>query len=60
VSGRLKKFEEIALKSHFYTSDESIFEVAAQAKGIIDLSNQFGEGWLLAEDSGERVPVVSL
>jgi predicted nucleotide-binding protein (sugar kinase/HSP70/actin superfamily) len=48
LNGRLKKFEEIALKSHFYTSDESIFEIAAQAKEIIDLSNQFGEGWLLA------------
>jgi predicted nucleotide-binding protein (sugar kinase/HSP70/actin superfamily) len=48
LNNRLKKFEKIAQLSHFYTPYENIFEIAGQAKKIIDLANQFGEGWLLA------------
>jgi predicted nucleotide-binding protein (sugar kinase/HSP70/actin superfamily) len=48
LNNRLKKFEKIAQQSRFYTPCESIFEIAEYAKEIIDLANQFGEGWLLA------------
>lgn len=48
LNNRLKKFETIAQQSRFYTSHESIFEIAAYAKEILDLSNQFGEGWTIA------------
>jgi predicted nucleotide-binding protein (sugar kinase/HSP70/actin superfamily) len=48
LDSRLKKFEKIAQQSRFYMSGESIFEIAEHAKEIIDLANQFGEGWLLA------------
>ncbi|MDR0582633.1 MAG: hypothetical protein LBG31_06700, partial [Prevotellaceae bacterium] len=48
LNNRLKKFEKIAQQSRFYTSHENIFEIAGHAKQIIDLANQFGEGWLLA------------
>lgn len=48
LNNRLKKFEQIARQSRFYMPHESIFETAEHAKQIIDLANQFGEGWLLA------------
>jgi predicted nucleotide-binding protein (sugar kinase/HSP70/actin superfamily) len=48
LNNRLKKFEKIAQRSRFYMPGESIFEIAEHAKEIIDLANQFGEGWLLA------------
>ncbi|MDR1683770.1 MAG: 2-hydroxyacyl-CoA dehydratase [Candidatus Symbiothrix sp.] len=51
LNNRLKKFETIALQSRFYMPRESIFEIAAHAKEIIDLSNQFGEGWLIAGET---------
>lgn len=45
---RQKEFEKITLQSKFYTPEESIFEIANHAKNILDLSNQFGEGWVLS------------
>ncbi|MDR2358838.1 MAG: 2-hydroxyacyl-CoA dehydratase [Prevotellaceae bacterium] len=48
LNNRLKKFEKIAQPSRFYHPHEDIFEIAGHAKKIIDLANQFGEGWLLA------------
>lgn len=48
VNKRQKKFEKIIEKSRFYKSHESIFALAEHAEKIIDLSNQFGEGWLIA------------
>ncbi|MDR1632742.1 MAG: hypothetical protein LBR97_07685 [Dysgonamonadaceae bacterium] len=48
LNNRLKKFEKITQQSRFYMPGESIFEIAEHAKEIIDLANQFGEGWLLA------------
>ncbi|MDR1653890.1 MAG: 2-hydroxyacyl-CoA dehydratase [Prevotellaceae bacterium] len=43
-----QKFEKIIQKYRFYTAHESIFEIAQHAQEIIDLSNQFGEGWMIA------------
>jgi predicted nucleotide-binding protein (sugar kinase/HSP70/actin superfamily) len=51
LNNRLKKFEKTAQLSPFYTLHENIFEIAEQAKKIIDLANQFGEGWLLAGEA---------
>ncbi|MDR0613200.1 MAG: 2-hydroxyacyl-CoA dehydratase [Dysgonamonadaceae bacterium] len=48
LNNRLKKFEQIARQSRFYMPHESIFETAEHAKQIIDLANQFGEGWMIA------------
>ena len=48
LNNRLKKFEKIAQQSRFNIPHENIFEIAEHAKKIIDLANQFGEGWLLA------------
>ena len=48
INNRLKKFEKIARQSRLYMPHENIFEIAGHAKQIIDLANQFGEGWLLA------------
>lgn len=48
LGNRLKKFEKIVQQSRFYHPHENIFEIAERAKEIIDLANQFGEGWLLA------------
>jgi predicted nucleotide-binding protein (sugar kinase/HSP70/actin superfamily) len=45
---KLCKFEKIAQKSRFYHPHETIFEIARHAEAIIDLSNQFGEGWMIA------------
>lgn len=45
---RQKKFEKRLEKSHFFHPHESIFKLAQYAKEILDLSNQFGEGWLIA------------
>jgi predicted nucleotide-binding protein (sugar kinase/HSP70/actin superfamily) len=48
VKYRVVKFEKIAEKYRFYELNESIFTKAKYASEIIDLSNQFGEGWLIA------------
>ena len=44
------KYQAILEKSKFHTPHKSVFEIAEYAKEIIDLSNQFGEGWLIAGD----------
>ncbi|MDR0547590.1 MAG: acyl-CoA dehydratase activase-related protein [Dysgonamonadaceae bacterium] len=45
---RTGKFEKIHKKHRFYEPCESIFDLADYAGEVIDLSNQFGEGWLIA------------
>ncbi|MDR0829406.1 MAG: 2-hydroxyacyl-CoA dehydratase [Prevotellaceae bacterium] len=45
---RVGKFDKIAEKYRFYERNESIFTKAKYAAEIIDLSNQFGEGWMIA------------
>ncbi|MCL2597423.1 MAG: 2-hydroxyacyl-CoA dehydratase [Paludibacter sp.] len=48
LNKRQQKFEKIMEKSRFYHKHASIFELSQYAKEILDLSNQFGEGWLIA------------
>jgi predicted nucleotide-binding protein (sugar kinase/HSP70/actin superfamily) len=48
---KLEKFEKIIQKSRFYRMRETIFEIALHAEEIIDLSNQFGEGWMIAGEA---------
>lgn len=47
---KMAKIRVILTKSKFYTPHKSVFKIAKYAKDIIDLSNQFGEGWLIAGD----------
>ncbi|MDR3309162.1 MAG: hypothetical protein LBS80_04330, partial [Tannerella sp.] len=51
VNKKLEKFEKITRKSRFYRKHETIFEIALHAEEIIDLSNQFGEGWMIAGEA---------
>jgi predicted nucleotide-binding protein (sugar kinase/HSP70/actin superfamily) len=48
IEKRIRKFDKIAEKHNFYESNENIFFKAKYASQIIDLSNQFGEGWMIA------------
>jgi predicted nucleotide-binding protein (sugar kinase/HSP70/actin superfamily) len=48
VEKRIGKFDKIAENYRFYEKNENIFTKAEYASEIIDLSNQFGEGWLIA------------
>lgn len=48
VNRKIKKFEKIMRGFRFYEASESIFAKAEAASEILSLSNQFGEGWLIA------------
>jgi len=45
---KIKKVEKITSKFRYYQESESIFAKAEAASEILNLSNQFGEGWLIA------------
>ena len=45
---RISVFEKIIKKIRFYEPQHSIFEKADYAEDIINLSIQFGEGWMIA------------
>lgn len=45
---KVMMFDKAIAKSKFYKLSKSVFEVAKYAQELIDLSNQFGEGWLIA------------
>ena len=47
---RMKNVEAIMKTYRFYTPSESIFTKAAYASEALDLSNQFGEGWMIAAE----------
>lgn len=47
VNSKIKKSEKILSKFKFYEASESIYAKAEAASEILDLSNQFGEGWLI-------------
>ncbi|MDR0836553.1 MAG: 2-hydroxyacyl-CoA dehydratase [Tannerella sp.] len=51
IHKKMAKFEEIMQKSRIYYSHDTIFEIAGHAEEILDLSNQFGEGWMLAGEA---------
>jgi predicted CoA-substrate-specific enzyme activase len=48
INRKVKKSEKILKKFKYYEASESIYAKAEAASEIISLSNQFGEGWLIA------------
>ena len=50
LSLRIEVFEAIKKDFRFYHRTETIYEKAEFASEILDLSNQFGEGWNLAAE----------
>ncbi|MDR2084105.1 MAG: acyl-CoA dehydratase activase [Bacteroidales bacterium] len=48
---RINTFDKIMRNFRFYHSNESVFMRAEYASEILDLSNQFGEGWCIAAET---------
>lgn len=48
MNDRISKVEKIMEKYRFYIPSESVYTKAKYASEILDLSNQFGEGWSVA------------
>ncbi len=48
INMKIKKYEKIMSSFRFYEASESIFAKAEAASEVLSLSNQFGEGWLIA------------
>jgi predicted nucleotide-binding protein (sugar kinase/HSP70/actin superfamily) len=48
LNRKIQKVEKIMKDFRLYSPSESIYAKASAAAEIIDLSNQFGEGWLVA------------
>ncbi|PXV64106.1 putative CoA-substrate-specific enzyme activase [Dysgonomonas alginatilytica] len=48
INSKIKKFEKIMTNFKFYEPSESIFAKAEAASEVLSLSNQYGEGWLIA------------
>lgn len=48
INLKIKKYEKIMSVFKFYEPSESIFAKAEAASEVLSLSNQFGEGWLIA------------
>ncbi|NDW12534.1 hypothetical protein D0T50_06475 [Bacteroides sp. 214] len=48
MNSRISKVEERMKEYRFHTPSQSIYVKAKYASDILDLSNQFGEGWLIA------------
>ncbi|MDR1591771.1 MAG: acyl-CoA dehydratase activase-related protein [Prevotellaceae bacterium] len=48
VHARMMRYETCLSGYRYHLSSESVFTKAAYASEILDLSNQFGEGWLIA------------
>ncbi len=48
INAKVKKIDGIMKKFRFYSPSESIYEKAEAAAEVLSLSNQFGEGWLIA------------
>jgi len=47
INGKVRKSEKILSKFKFYEASESIYAKAEAASEVLNLSNQFGEGWLI-------------
>jgi predicted nucleotide-binding protein (sugar kinase/HSP70/actin superfamily) len=47
---RIKKVDDIMEHYRFYTPTASVYTKAQYASEILDLSNQFGEGWMIAAE----------
>lgn len=50
MNKRISKVDDIMDKFRFYQPNESIYVKAKYASEILDLSNQFGEGWTIAAE----------
>ncbi|MCD8555184.1 MAG: acyl-CoA dehydratase activase-related protein [Bacteroides graminisolvens] len=50
MNDRISKVEKIMEEYRFYTPSESVYVKAKYASDILDLSNQFGEGWSVAAE----------
>lgn len=50
MNKRINEIENISKNYRFYHASESIFVKAQYASEILDLSNQFGEGWSVAAE----------
>ncbi|GHT48680.1 2-hydroxyglutaryl-CoA dehydratase [Bacteroidia bacterium] len=50
INTRVNKVDKIMQKYRFYQPVESIYKRAEYASDILTLSNQFGEGWLIAAE----------
>ncbi|MDR2497980.1 MAG: acyl-CoA dehydratase activase-related protein [Tannerellaceae bacterium] len=50
INKRMEEMEKIVRSFRFYEEQESIFVKAALASEVLDLSNQFGEGWMVAAE----------
>ena len=48
INDKMNRVEKIVKSYRFHVSSKSIFVKAKYASEILDLSNQFGEGWLIA------------
>ncbi|NLZ73148.1 MAG: hypothetical protein GX905_04935, partial [Bacteroidales bacterium] len=48
MNKKIHRVEEITKDFRFYTPYETIFKKAEYASEILDLANQFGEGWAIA------------
>lgn len=50
LNSRIEKTEKIMKDYRFHTPSESIYTKAKYASEILDLSNKFGEGWMIAAE----------
>lgn len=50
MNKRMNKMESIMKKYRFHMPAESIYTKAEYASEVLDLSNQFGEGWMIAAE----------
>lgn len=48
IESRDHRWEKLKEKFRFYRPEPNIFEIAKDASQVINLVNQFGEGWLIA------------
>ncbi len=50
LNAHINSFEKVMKQYRFYEPSESVFVKAEYASEILDLSNQFGEGWSIAAE----------
>jgi predicted nucleotide-binding protein (sugar kinase/HSP70/actin superfamily) len=50
INQRITVMEGVMKEFRYYTPVVSIFTKARQAAEVLDLSNQFGEGWMIAAE----------
>lgn len=52
---KMIRFDRVMQRSRYYTAREDIAAIARDAEQVIDLSHQFGEGWLIAGEVAQFV-----